>query len=413
MNLKNNYFPLNSVLVNVFTAIVLSSVFFVCYGQTAQNTTRWNCEIKPAEHKIVTDTISGAKIIFATTSKANDTNLYFHDRCWLSEEQMMIFISNRTGRNEIWGYLSQTGELVRLDLPQKPAAGHPVVAQKDNKIYVVRQNSIFQWQVTIKTNPKTQVEIIEKEITAYPPNTTIASGLNENCDGKLVSYSYKLKDQERWKICVVDISTSKTEVVAETDFQIQHVQFNWHRPDLISFARGYGKDTAPSDPTVSRHARIWFVNINTKTFVPAFFQQPGELVTHECWWFNDQITFIGGHRPEEAHVKALNILTGEIRIIGAGAWWEGGTPVDLSKVNWWHQSGSPDGRWIAADNWHGIIAIFNAKTTEMHILTTGHRTYGRGAHPHVGWDLTGRSVEFTSNKLGNPDVCIGFIPTKW
>jgi hypothetical protein len=51
---------------------------------------------------------------------------------------------------------------------------------------------------------------------------------------------------------------------------------------------------------------------------------------------------------------------------------------------------------VAADNWHGIIAIFDAKTTRMYILTIGHRTYGRGAHPHMGWNLESKSVEFTS-----------------
>ncbi|MBN1464299.1 hypothetical protein JXA02_00965, partial [candidate division KSB1 bacterium] len=104
---------------------------------------------------------------------------------------------------------------------------------------------------------------------------------------------------------------------------------------------------------------------------------------------------------------------GDIRIIGAGAWWEEGTAAQLAQVNWWHAAGSPDGRWIAADNWHGIIALFDAKTTEKKILTTGHRTYGGGAHLHVGWDLKGDMVEFTSNKLGNADVCIGVVPKEW
>ena len=31
----------------------------------------------------------------------------------------------------------------------------------------------------------------------------------------------------------------------------------------------------------------------------------------------------------------------------------------------------------------------------------------------VGWDLESKSVEFTTNKFGNPDVCIVIIPEKW
>ena len=81
--------------------------------------------------------------------------------------------------------------------------------------------------------------------------------------------------------------------------------------------------------------------------MPAFYLVPGELVTHECWWVNDQITFIGGHRKEEGHVKVLDLKTNEIRIVGAGAWLENIEARDLAKVNWWHASGSPDGRWVA------------------------------------------------------------------
>ncbi len=204
------------------------------------------------------------------------------------------------------------------------------------------------------------------------------------------------------------------ETILQHDMRmIQHIQFSHQRTDLLSYAVGYGSDTAPLDTLEPAHARIWFLNINIKVAVPAFYQKPGELVTHECWWVHDQMTFIGGHLPGEAHVKVLDLKTNEIKIIGAGAWWEGASESDLARVNWWHASGSPDGKWIAADNWHGTISIFNAKTTEKKILTTGHRVYGGGAHPHVGWDLAGRSVVFGSNRHGNPDVCIGYLPENW
>lgn len=90
---------------------------------------------------------------------------------------------------------------------------------------------------------------------------------------------------------------------------------------------------------------------------------------------------------EEGSVKVLDFRTGEIRILGAGAWVDGVPGAQLSKVNWWHAAGSPDGRWVVADNWHGTVALFRAKTTQQRILTTGHRTYGsQGLHLHAGWD---------------------------
>lgn len=301
--------------------------------------------------------------------------------------------------------------MIRLNNANGVAAKFPEASRDGNHIYVVKNNSIFIWQIHYVDEQDIHVQVKETKLCDYPEGAVPIHGLNENSDGSLLSYAYI--SNELYHIAVVKIVTGKSEVICQLNYQIQHVQFSWNRPDLLSFARSYGSDTAPLESTDPLHARIWFVNVKTKTPVPAFYQVPGELVTHECWWVNDQITFIGGHRKEEGHVKVLDLKTNETRVIGAGSWLENVEPKDLAKVNWWHASGSPDGRWIVADNWHGIISVFDGKNTRMSLLTTGHRVYGSGAHPHAGWDLYGKSVEFTSNKLGNPDVCIGKIPDDW
>lgn len=370
----------------------------------------WECQICPSEQKITIDPTSGAKIIFATTNPASDNNLYFHDRCFLFDNKMMIFYSDRTGRQEIWAWLADSGELVRLNNPNSPAAGSAVASRAGDKIYIAVEKSIREWKIELSEKP-TKVTVTERKINDLPNGVQQLSGLNENSDKTLVSFGYKVGEYSF--VAVANVASGEITTVAKLDFGIQHIQFHWARPDIISFARGYGSDTAPLDPNGPAHARLWFVNLNTKTPVPAFFQRPGELVTHECWWVNDQITFIGGHNPQEAHMKVLNITTGDIRIVGSGSWWQGAEDAKISQYNWWHGSGSPNGRWVAADNWHGMIAIFDAKTTEKRILSSGNRVYGGGPHPHVGWDLTGEAVEFTSNKFGNADVCVGVIPDEW
>src|SRR5262252_6624721 len=93
--------------------------------------------------------------------------------------------------------------------------------------------------------------------------------------------------------------------------------------------------------------------------------------------------------------------------------WRGPAPKDVAKRNWWHAAGSPDGNWIAADNWHGDIMLFEGKTTRPHLLTAGHRTYGQGEHPHVGWDRKGEKVIFASHMLGDLNVCVATIPKAW
>ena len=204
-----------------------------------------------------------------------------------------------------------------------------------------------------------------------------------------------------------------------------HVQWSRTNPHLISFAGGRGptKDIAGPTPAstasedyAGRGQRLWVVDIREGVPRNVYLAEEGELVTHESWWVNDQILFCGSIHPyptEDSHVKVLNIATGEVRIIGAGAWWPEAKPIELSKYNWWHSDGSDDGRWVVADNWHGDIMLWEAKTTRPRPLTAGHRTYGDGDHPHVGFDRASKAVVFTSHMLGNPDVCIAEIPQPW
>ena len=417
---------LNSIFVslvsskeNIFRkdAMKLKMLFIGCILlQTVTLSSKtWECQILPPEHRTEVDAQSGAEIIFVTTHPAHDRNLYFHDRCFFQDNRMMLFISDRYGRAEIMAYLLETGELVRLNRPQDAPAGHPLASIAGDKLYVMRQDSVLQWQVSISTTPQTRVRIAETPLTVLPEAAVQVSGLAENSDASLLAFAYQKTGFHF--IDVLDLASGTVRNAAKLDYAMNHLQFHWTRPDLLSFSRTYKNDRAPLDADEPPHARFWFLNVNTHVPVPAFYQDPGELATHECWWLDDQITFIGGHNSdankEDGHVKVYDLKTGEIRIIGAGAWWQEGTAAQVAKVNWWHAAGSPDGRWVAADNWHGIIALFDAKTTAKKILTTGHRIYGQGAHLHVGWDLKGERVEFTSNKMGNPDVCIGVIPKEW
>ena len=128
---------------------------------------------------------------------------------------------------------------------------------------------------------------------------------------------------------------------------------------------------------------------------------------------DDQIAFCGGLHPqptEDSHVKLVDIHTGVVRIIGAGAWWAEGTPSEIAKVNHWHCAGSDDGRWVVSDNWHGDLWLHEGKTARSHMLTQGHRTYGKASTPKWAGTADGTQVVFCSHLLGNPNVCVATIP---
>ena len=368
---------------------------------------QWEAEILPAEHLVTTDSTSDAKLIYVTTDTATDINFYFDWNCWFEDLSMMTFISQRTGRGELFGYVPKTGELIRLNPREdKNISTEGFVDLKTHDIYVRTDDAIYQWNVQLYFSDDSgkveKVQIKERKIVSVPKGSTFFSALSQSADRQYLSATIRSEDLDEESIISVNIKTGKIQTLLTWDnsHYFSHVQFSKYNQYLLRFA-------------YEPH-RMWIIDTrNPGQAIKIHLQEEGELVTHEDWWVNDQLTFCGGYRIEESDLKVIDIHTQKTRIIGAGAWWEGGTPFELSQYNWWHASGAPNGRWVAADNWHGHIGITDERTSHMRLLTKNHRTYGGGEHPHVGWAPDSKSVEFTSHKHGNPDVCIAYLPENW
>jgi hypothetical protein len=409
--------------VKLCAAVIVLISFATFAGQTS-----YPLEVFPSESKRINDPRTGAELLFLTTSAGDDLNLYFHEYSWLEDESVILFTSSRTNGG-LMGYVTATGELIRVATPTGPL-GAATAAARGNAIFAVRGNAIVELKLVIDTSARpTKVSAAERVLCVLPEGGA-STALNPSCDGKYVALGVTgFKDPARGPaICKINVKSGQlTEVcrLPQPPGYGGHVQWSRTNPHLISFAGGRGatKDVAgparvssgPEDYAGSEQ-RLWVVDIRRGIPRNVYLAEEGELVTHESWWVNDQMLFCGGKSPTEAvlsHVKVLNIESGEVRIAGAGAWLPGASASDAARLNWWHAAGSADGRWIAADNWHGDIMLFEGKTTRPHLLTAGHRTYGKGEHPHVGWDRKGEKVVFASHLLGNLDVCVAMIPKAW
>ena len=389
-------------------------------------------EVFPPEHRRMTDPKTGAELLFLTTAPENDANLYFHEYSWLTDESVILFTSSRTNGG-LMGYLTATGELIRFTTP-KGGLGGATAAAKGNAFFALRGRDIVEIKLAIRLSDapivrSSTVTATERVICTMTDGGPCTS-LNPSCDGKYVALGVNgFADPKRGPaICKINLKTGKISDVCRLPQQPSfggHVQWSRTNPNLISFAGGRGPTGDVAGPVRSSHGmedyagrgqRLWVVDIRDGIPRNVYLAEEGELVTHESWWVNDQLLFCGGKSPtstELSHVKVLNIYSGEVRIAGAGAWWPEATAESAAHLNWWHVAGSGNGRWIAADNWHGDIMLFEGKTTRPHLLTTGHRTYGKGEHPHMGWDLKGEKVVFASNMLGDVNVCVATIPKAW
>ncbi|NUN96365.1 MAG: hypothetical protein HUU16_09345 [Candidatus Omnitrophica bacterium] len=381
----------------------------------------WDCEVFPTEREVVTDPTSGAKLTLITGNTAEDLNLYFHQRSWLADGSLLIFRTQRGGASEIFGYLEATGELVRLQRPGQAIAGDPCAGRRDSRIYVIHDQAAYSWKPEIKIGsgdkPST-VRIEETLIGKLPERAASSLGLNDNSDGTALVSGFTLRGSNGSEIVLMNKADGAVKTLAAFEVVVTHLQASWEDPDLVLFAHGGRVSDRAKDVQAGEvAARMYLVDSSGKAPWPIYPQLDGELVTHECWWTENRVLFCSGinrdGHEEEAHVKEIDLDTGIARIIGAGCWWPTGTPAEVSKYNWWHCAGSPCGRFAAADNWHGDIGIFSGKTARARILTQNHRTYGHGAHPHVGWNNEGSKVVFTSTRRGNPDVCVAELPESW
>jgi oligogalacturonide lyase len=389
-------------------------------------------EVLPPEHWRMTDPKTGAELLFLTTAPGNDANLYFHEYSWLTDESVILLNSSRTNGG-LLGYVTATGALIRLTTPQGGLGG-ATGAAKGNAFFAVRGRSIVEIKLAIEPSPApttrpSQVTATERVLCTLTDGGPCTS-LNPSCDGKYVALGVSgFADPTRGPaICKINVKSGKLSEVCRLPQQPAfggHVQWSRTNPNLLSFAGGRGPTGDVAGPRHSskgpedyegRGQRLWVVDIRDGIPRNVYMAEEGELVTHESWWVNDQLLFCGGkgQKPVElSHVKALNIYSGEVRIAGAGAGWPEATAEGAAHLNWWHVAGSGDGRWIAADNWHGDIILFEGKTTRPHLLTSGHRTYGKGEHPHMGWDRKGEKVVFASHLLGDLNVCVATIPKAW
>ncbi|MEO2047823.1 MAG: hypothetical protein ABGX16_14780 [Pirellulales bacterium] len=372
-------------------------------------------QVLPVDHTIRTNPTTGVKLTFLTTNTPS-SGIYFHERSWLANSSLVIF----RGHAGLMGYLTETGELIVLKTPTGNL-GAATAAARSHSIFCMRGNDVLELALTIDLSsdpaltPST-VTATERRIVTLPTK----GQLNVNFDDTYLSVSL---DGDPPSIHVIDIDKGQNHEVCKIKPPLKrhgHLQWSRTASNLLSVAGGDDWFRKGS------HDRIWVVDPTEGVLRSVYHQIEGELVTHESWWVDDQILFCGAApavgfendpaKREWSHVKALDPKTGTVRILGAGSWWPEGTDATIWKRNWWHCAGSADGRWIVADTFHGDIVLFEGTTTRPHLLTSGHRTFGGGTHPHPGWDRKGRQVIFSSHRLGDKKqahACIATIPEKW
>jgi oligogalacturonide lyase len=67
----------------------------------------------PSERKEIKDPVTGARLVFLTSTQAGDSKIYQTHNQWTSDGEWLIFRSNRA-RNEALAVHEKTGEMVQV-----------------------------------------------------------------------------------------------------------------------------------------------------------------------------------------------------------------------------------------------------------------------------------------------------------
>lgn len=417
----------------------------------------------PSERKVITDSVTGAKLVFLTSKPVGDSKIYQTHNQWTSDGNWLIFRSNRV-RGEAMAVNETSGDIVQVT--EGGYTGMLNVARKHMKLYYMhpvqkkrgRERTMQVMEVNLKplfadseSGKLKNADAYQRVCGIIPAEYGAGGDMALDADEKWVwfrtgkDYAGKfLPDSVELEpdfgprhmgagpggIGGMNLETGEIKHVISVPFQIGHLQSNPWVPGQIIFCW----ETGGKSPQ-----RTWIVNSNGTGLRPLYPESPYEWVTHEAVISPDEVAFaIMGHRKipgteedvkEGTGVKGSN--PGQERAWGPSGTREKPTGLGIVNINsremaiagqipygsgFWHVSGSPDKRFAVGDNFARDIYLIDRKTHEMKLLSTGHKPTASD-HPHPTFSPDGTKVEIQSAMLSEDNksmnICVIYIPDAW
>jgi len=441
------------------TTILLILFYFVLTNNTfAQIGTRF-----PSERKVMKDLVTGAKLVFLTSTANDDQKIYQTHNQWTADGEWLIFRSKRV-EGEALAVHEKTGVMVQVT--EGGYHGMLNIARKSMKLYFMRkptgedmsEGSLDLIEVdlaklfTDSKAGKLQPETVYQSVCGSTPAEWQASG-DMALDGGEEWVWFKVGKTEAAKhlpegakieesfgprgmgagpggLAGMNIRTGECKYVISKPFQIGHIQNNPWVPGQIIFCWETG-GKAPQ--------RMWIVNSNGTGLRPLYPESEYEWITHEAVISEDEVAFaILGHRKIPG-VEAEHEPGTDVKGINPGQeteWGPSGTrerPTGLGIVNinsremyiagqipfgsgFWHVAGSADKRFVAGDDFARNIFLIDRRNNEMILLSTGHKRTAAD-HPHPTFSPDGTRIQIQSAMLSDDDrsmnICIIHLPKNW
>ncbi|WP_345953767.1 hypothetical protein [Mucilaginibacter sp. PAMB04168] len=443
----------------LFLAATCAAVVFASAAQ-AQIGKRF-----PSERKVVKDPVTGVMLTFLTSTPAGDTKIYQTHPQWTADGQWLVFRSNRAkgeamAVNEKYGdivQITEGGYTGMLNLARKsmklyhmrnvgpategPGRGRPLEVVEvdlakvltDSKAGKMQPASTYQRvcgtiPAEMGAGGDMALDADEDKVYFHVGRTEAAKHLA--ADAKVEgTFGPRNMGAGPNGLASMNVKTGEIKYIVSVPFQIGHIQVNPWVPGEIVFCW----ETGGKSPQ-----RTWTVKADGSGLRPLYPESQYEWVTHEAVITPDEVAIaIMGHRK----VPGTGDAAAGTPVGGANpgqeaAWGPSGTrekPTGLGIVNLrtremtiagqtpsgsglWHVGGSKDGRWAVGDDFSRSIYLIDRHTSEMMMLSTGHKTTAAD-HPHPTFSPDGTRIEIQSAMLSADgramNICIIPVPDAW
>lgn len=396
----------------------------------------------PSERKVVNDPVTGAELVFLTSGPADDQKIYPTHNQWTSDGKWVVY---RAGdlRGEAMAVNEETGD--RVQVSDGARGSMLCVARKSMKLYYLRSTEGRR-----RGGPREVVEVDLARVLGGESTDAVrvcgtipaemGAGGDMALDADEGRVWFRIGKEEAARhlpegtklepefgprhmgagpggIAGMNLKTGEVSHVVSVPFQVGHIQSNPWAPGQIVFCW----ETGGKSPQ-----RTWFVNADGTGLKPLYPEAPYEWVTHEGVITENEVAFaIMGHRRPGASgpgqqpewgpagtrekptgLGVVRIDTGEMIIAGQVPYGSG----------FWHVTGSPDGRFLAGDNFAREIRLIDRRTHEMKIISAGHKPTASD-HPHPTFKPDGTKILIQSAMLAEDgesmDLCVIPVPEDW
>lgn len=262
-------------------------------------------DLLPAEDSVRTDPRTGTRIRQLTDHLTHSHHLYFTNSGWYDGGRRLLFASDRGNAGNLYSVGVESGEIRQLtDLDRRPRHTTFLDASLDadrGRVYFWHGNDLTALDLgTLETRTLyTAPDGFEPNMTNVTADGAfVCTVLYEDMTERLgldLLHGY-VGFEEFWaakplsRVLRVDTATGATDVVAEKQTWIGHVNTSPTRPNLLTYCH--------EGPWYLVDNRIWGLDLDTGRTWPVRPTAEGEQVGHEYWFADGERIGYHGRRPD-------------------------------------------------------------------------------------------------------------------